>query len=405
MSVRTLVKVTIGLVGPAAAIIGTLLGLNVIHPFGGGGNALAAAAGQVADAGTSLGTLKVQVLSNGKELRRVSGDGAFDFRKGQFRESFESRSSSVSGRAVLIFAPPLLYQHVLPARLQPLPGGKEWLAVDLGALQVAKGPSEFGILGFGENDPSQFLEYLRSSGSVKKIGQERLFGVVTTHYAADIDPAKVLPPTSAGKGGAPGASSGHRPHEEAWIDAGGLVRRIEIDFRLGALEFVETLDFENFGTAVDLTPPPVEQTADLTAVLRGRVPLSPVPALPAGTITGQVWVKRANAVCARTLGDEHRLTEPVDPTLLPGWIRSQIEVAERGIRGLAALPPPVGGGRQAAQLVRISAKEADYAKAFLLAVDFGTTKDVQRIQRQLLSMDADFNRIARELGAEVCAKS
>src|SRR5438132_7874861 len=96
MSVRTLVKTTIGLVGPAAAIIGTLLGLNVIHPFGGGGNALAAAAGHVVDAGTARGALTVDVSVGGKLIRHVTGKGEFDFRAGEFHETLDTRSSSAS---------------------------------------------------------------------------------------------------------------------------------------------------------------------------------------------------------------------------------------------------------------------------------------------------------------------
>src|SRR5438270_8243000 len=93
MSGRVLLKATIGLVGPAAAIIGTLLGLNVIHPFGGGGNALAAAAGHVVDAGTARGALTVDVSVGGKLIRHVTGKGEFDFRAGEFHETLDTRSS------------------------------------------------------------------------------------------------------------------------------------------------------------------------------------------------------------------------------------------------------------------------------------------------------------------------
>jgi hypothetical protein len=395
-------KTFVGLVPPVVAVIGTLLALGVIHPFGKEGNALAAAVGQVTDAGTADGSLTVEVLSKGKTLRQAAGGGTFDFRKGEFRESLDSHSGAVTGHADLIYTPPVMFQRVTPSRLQPLPGGKQWLAVDLGALQVAKAPSEFGILGFGENDPSQFLEYLRSSGNVKKIGTETVFGVPTTHYAADIDPAKVLG-SSAAKGAASSATAVQ--HEEAWIDAAGLVRRIKADYRVGSAEFIETLDFSNFGTAVALAAPPDAQTADLTALLRGIVPPGRLPALSHHTIAAAAWARRADEICGRVLRAERQLVRPRDPALLSAWVRSLIEIAERGTSSLAQLPLPAGGELLAVQLVRNSARQADYAKAFLLAIDFGTTADVRRIQRRLVAMDAQFNEIARKLGADVCAQS
>lgn len=396
-------KTLVGLVGPVVAIIGTLLALGIIHPFGKEGNALAAAAGNVTDAGTADGSLTVEVLSNGKVVRQAAGSGSFDFRKGEFRESFDSHAGAVTGHADLIFTPPVMFQRVAPATLQPLPGDRRWLAIDLNALHVVKAPSEFGILGFGENDPSQFLAYLRSSGSVKKIGVETDFGVPTTHYTAVIDPTKVLA-VNPGKG-ARSAAGVARPHEDAWIDGSGLVRRIKLDFWLGSLEFVETLDFSNFGTAVRLVAPSEGETADLAALLRGDVPAGRAPALSTRTIPAAAWAAQADAVCGRALRIERRLVKPADPALLSTWVRAQIAVAEGGAAALARLPLPAGGEKLVAALVRNSARQVDYARVFLLAIDFGTKDDVERIQRRLAALDGQFNQTARKLGANVCAES
>jgi len=87
--------------------------------FGHDPEIMRSAAGQVADAGTAAGSLTVRVLSGGTELRRVTGEGAFDFRKGQFREAAESRSGSATGRAELIYAPPILYQRGIVVSVGP----------------------------------------------------------------------------------------------------------------------------------------------------------------------------------------------------------------------------------------------------------------------------------------------
>jgi hypothetical protein len=131
--------------------------------------------------------------------------------------------------------------------------GAPWFRIDAGA-----GLEDFGGLdgldagGFFPTAvrPEDLLADLRAEGiEVTEVGPEEVRGVATTHYAA------ALPDDVTGLTGT-GATL------DVWIDAGGLVRRVEVDVT-GDYPF--TLDAELFdlGEPVTITVPPADQVLDL----------------------------------------------------------------------------------------------------------------------------------------------
>jgi len=93
--------------------------------------------------------------------------------------------------------------------------------------------------------PQQLLTTLRAaSQETRRVGEDDVRGVETVHYRLDIDCEK------AEFLGCEGISPA-----EVWIDEDGLVRRILVD---GA-----TIEFYDFGVAVDIEPPPADEVEDL----------------------------------------------------------------------------------------------------------------------------------------------
>lgn len=158
-----------------------------------------------------------------------------------------------------------------------LPGGKEWLKVDL-----RKASQQFGIdPSQMSSDPTKALDQLRAvSGRVERLGREKIRGVQTTHYRAKVDlrryPALVAADRREqvrkgmerlidmiGKSEFP---------QEVWIDSQKHIRRFALDFSFkvptapGNPE-VETKiveDLYDFGTPVHVEVPSDDDAYDGT---------------------------------------------------------------------------------------------------------------------------------------------
>ncbi|MGZ4327723.1 MAG: hypothetical protein ACXVXL_06750 [Solirubrobacteraceae bacterium] len=150
----------------------------------------------------------------------------------------------------------------LPATLTAsLPtSGKQWIEVDLSKLSSVPGLSSLAGNPTA-SDPRQILQSLRSvSDSVVNEGPERVGGIATTHYHAQLSLshlADALP--SAERGAATKALSalqqalptGGLP-VDVWIDAQHLVRRVVMALDLNAptgpsLQETVTVDLDHYG--------------------------------------------------------------------------------------------------------------------------------------------------------------
>jgi hypothetical protein len=164
-----------------------------------------------------------------------------------------------------------------------LPGGRQWLSIDLSELGKAEGVPGLGSLlsssGQFTNDDSQ-LSYLRAvSGNVQNLGSETVNGVQTTHYRAEVDFSKLLDVAPAGQSATfktlvaemrktiPG---GHSPID-VWIGSDHLVRREVFNEPLtiqGKRANVSMqVDYLSYGPQPEPTPPPASQVTSLTSLL------------------------------------------------------------------------------------------------------------------------------------------
>ncbi len=163
-----------------------------------------------------------------------------------------------------------------------LPGGAQWMKIDIGKVGQAVGFDVQQLAG-GQSNPAQFLEYLKASGgTVTPVGHELVRGVATTHYKGAIDlnkVADVLP--SANRDQLRAALSKLIAQTgsasipvDVWVDGHRLVRRITMAFAIASgaqqAQTRMTIELFRFGSTPPVTPPPQAEVYDATqAALSG----------------------------------------------------------------------------------------------------------------------------------------
>jgi hypothetical protein len=164
-----------------------------------------------------------------------------------------------------------------PAFARLLPDGKRWLKFDLNKATKATG-IDLEALSSGSQDPAQGLQYLRAaSGDVKRVGEEDVRGVKTTHYKATVDlrrypdtaPARNRAAIRRSIGQMIKLSGTSKLPMEVWIDKDDVVRRLKQTIRTeispsARTTMVQTVDLYDFGTPVDVDVPSDDETQDAT---------------------------------------------------------------------------------------------------------------------------------------------
>jgi hypothetical protein len=256
----------------------------------GGGSSLsfdpAASAATTANAKSAKVAFDTKVAGGGQTLH-MTGDGTVDFQNQAARMTFDvgdllrgsGLPASANERWTILTQGLVLYMNA-PALAQQLPGGKQWLKLDVEAVAKSRKVDLGQFRQLTQSDPTQMLAYLRAaSGEVKKVGEEKIRGVDTTHYSAEVDLDRVADqaPTNLRKSFRASIRSlerglgTHTIPVDVWVDADDLVRRLEEHLPVagngGKIDF--GVDFYDFGTPVSITPPPAAETLDLGTVLGG----------------------------------------------------------------------------------------------------------------------------------------
>jgi hypothetical protein len=254
------VKQLAGVVAFASTVVGTLLALGIIHPLGGTEDALAAAAGRTADAGSAKLTFTVQGPVDGSTIT-VRGEGAYDFRTARGELTYHvppELASSSPSKAIVDGDTTYVYYPQLSA----------WVASDTGAPSDGSQTELDVFLELVPDDPTQILDFLEPGGDVEEVGGESLFGTETTHYRATVDvdalvdhaPAHVRETVRAAAETLEGADS---LTVDVWVDDAGLMRRLDLEGQLGGVGNVAmTVDLYDFGTDVDVKVPPPSKVVD-----------------------------------------------------------------------------------------------------------------------------------------------
>jgi hypothetical protein len=239
-------KAVVALVAPIATIIGTLLALNVITPFG--DDALAAGI----DRTTGAGSAAIDVVFESGDLRfEAAGDFDYRARRGLLHYDYSGNPGSESLTDVeVVYSRGHAYMKLGEGR-------RPWIHADLATAEedleeYTGGESAVGGLGslaaFDFTDPSQALAQLRRATEVEEVGSETIFGVPTSGYRGTVKARE--------RGGEPVTVT-------AWIGDDDLIRRLELAG--GDLEV--TMDFSEFGKPVEVAVPAADQVRELSDVL------------------------------------------------------------------------------------------------------------------------------------------
>lgn len=186
-------------------------------------------------------------------------------------------ASAGSGTLEAVFLYPIVYMH-MPFLAGKLPEGKTWIKLDMAKLTKALGsgsiPQAFSL---GQADPGQFLQYLRaSSGQVRKVGTQQLYGVSTTEYESSLQLSHVLERLPEVDRPAASGMLQHIGHDgsipvQTWIDAQGRVRQVRMSLNVsgsavsGSAEV--TMGFASYGEVPAISPPSEGEVVDLTSLL------------------------------------------------------------------------------------------------------------------------------------------
>jgi hypothetical protein len=150
-----------------------------------------------------------------------------------------------------------------------VPTGK-WVKMDLGKIAKKEGVDLGAIMNVNQADPSQSLRMLMASSNARVTGSERIRGVQTTHYAFNIDFAKLAHDNKAFKQLQEATGPVSAP-AEAWIDAKGRVRRLAVTMSMGGqlgtpMTMTMTEELYDFGVQANIAFPSDGMVVDLSSL-------------------------------------------------------------------------------------------------------------------------------------------
>ena len=269
---QTAVLAGIAVAAPALAMVGFGCGEDDVSP-----DTVAQAADRTVEAGGSKVVLTGSIEGEGIPRIPFSGDGAMDAKgqRGELKLRFSKPGGAGGGDKFVIeetFDRQVIYMRS-PLLRPGLPGGKEWLKIDLRRATRELGADVGQLGGVGQDNPTNSLRTLRAvSGDVEKLGEEKVRGVSTTGYKATIDlrrypklvPARERREAQTAVERLVRLSGTATVPVEVWIDKKGLLRRERLTYSFkspqgGRLKTRLQLELFDFGTPVDVdTPAPAE---------------------------------------------------------------------------------------------------------------------------------------------------
>jgi hypothetical protein len=210
-------------------------------------------------------------VAAGGDSETITGSGVLDLQDGKSQMRMGQGGRQLEQRIVN----QVLYQRP-PAGSGQLPDGKSWMKVDLRRLNASQGTG-----GPAMSDPASSFAYTKSLSEkdVRKVGEEDLNGVSTTHYRVDLDLSKLARGDSAQERELR-AQLGDSVPVDLWIDEDGLTRRQQL--RMTVKDTAQSggsgtsarqaqakvvMDFSDFGTDVDVAAPAPADTVDVTGKL------------------------------------------------------------------------------------------------------------------------------------------
>jgi hypothetical protein len=207
---------------------------------------------------------------------KFTGDGFLDLK--QRRGKINVNLPGGIGTIEEIIQGTTFYIHVPESAQGRIPGHKPWLKVDLNKAASAQGLNLGALQSTSSNDPSQTLQQLRGVADVRKIGTDTVRGETATHYSAVIDLRRAANRAPAAQR-AEAKRSINRLIQllgrstipvQVWLDSQGRLVREFISLPLPQGDVKTTIELYDFGASEDVSPPPADQTADLSTLHQQR---------------------------------------------------------------------------------------------------------------------------------------
>ncbi len=207
---------------------------------------------------------------------KVAFDGAFDFgqRAGEYSASLSAFGVPSDEKVRGLLLDGAIYLGIDALRNQPgfeaTPEGVEWLKLD---------PAILGASEIAQRDPSVSMDALRGvTGKVKKVRSEKVRGVRTTRYHANLDLQKAV--TSAPEDerervrASVGALGSEKVPADVWIDTKGRLRKLRLRLEGDHVTTPGSVAFEfaDLGAPFTATRPAPSAVLDFGEVLGEGVP-------------------------------------------------------------------------------------------------------------------------------------
>lgn len=199
------------------------------------------------------------------ETARLPLDGVTDFQTGATSLKIDVAAMGLGGRGTVEAR---VVDHVMYLSVGDLLQGrrapssvrdKRWVKLDL---------TKFGTS--STDNSANLLQSLRGAGHVRRVGDEKIRGVETTHYRAMVDARAAVRKITdrrlralAKKGL---ALLGDSYPVNVWIDGDGRPRRMAVKFSSRGVSVDETVDYVDFGVGVFVVAPPKSETIDIADV-------------------------------------------------------------------------------------------------------------------------------------------
>lgn len=278
------------------AVVLVLAGLAAGCGGGGGGEdravavrlerVMALAAERTVEAGTSKVSFSVSTELGGQKLE-LGGEGSFDYegRRGELSLDLSGLFEAFGiGAATfdVLFDGTVVYMGFPAEIAAQLPGaaGRRWVKLDVAQVAGLEGTGLDRLQQLNQ-DPSQILDYLRATtDEVESLGEQEVRGVDTTRYRAVVDlrrvpdavPAELRDATRASIDLLIGQLGAGTLPIEVWIDGDGRLRRLKQIISLpagaGTSTTEVTMELYDFGTKVEIEPPPADEVIDLASIVR-----------------------------------------------------------------------------------------------------------------------------------------
>ncbi|MGX1853899.1 hypothetical protein [Streptomyces sp. NPDC055299] len=247
----------------------------------GSGGSSDAAGGKQDPAQNPVDALKAaQETTAGKKTAQIDGTTTTTTPRGQVKQSTKGGldwtqgmqmnvANTMSGGGVpgkpikAIYTKDAVYMNMGAA--MPGAGGKPWIKYSYEALSKQLGGSGTLFQDVLQNaNPSQPIELLIASGTAKAVGKENVNGAPATHYTGTVTMAQLSDKVSKSvrdlvqkqlaKGGAKSEQL------DVWIDDHNLL--VKKEEKLGGKQpSSSTALFSDYGSKVDVAPPPAGQTS------------------------------------------------------------------------------------------------------------------------------------------------